>query len=54
MTYFVIMIRYTESTHYCILITERGMSMNWKDKWKDAWDEIGNMSLRELFVHTAI
>ena len=21
--------------------------MNWKDKWKDAWDEIGNMSLRD-------
>ena len=26
--------------------------MNWKDKWKDAWNEIGDMSLRELFTFT--
>ena len=33
-------------------MTERGMNMNWKSKWKDAWNEIGNMSLRELFTFT--
>ena len=26
--------------------------MNWKNKWKDGWNEIGNMSLRELFTFT--
>lgn len=26
--------------------------MNWKSKWKDAWNEIGDMSLRELFTFT--
>ena len=26
--------------------------MNWKDKWKDAWNELGDMSLRELFTFT--
>lgn len=54
MTYFVIPVRYTENTHYCIvfLMTERGMNINWKDKWKDAWNEIGNISLRELFTFT--
>ena len=28
------------------------MNMNWKDKWKDAWNELGDMSLRELFTFT--
>lgn len=28
------------------------MNMNWKNKWKDGWNEIGNMSLRELFTFT--
>lgn len=26
--------------------------MNWKNKWKDGWNEIVNMSLRELFTFT--
>ena len=26
--------------------------MNWKNKWKDGWNEIGDMSLRELFTFT--
>ena len=26
--------------------------MNWKNKWKDGWNEISNMSLRELFTFT--
>ena len=26
--------------------------MNWKDKWKEAWNELGDMSLRELFTFT--
>ncbi len=26
--------------------------MNWKDKWKDGWNELGDMSLRELFTFT--
>ncbi len=54
MTYFVISIRYTESTNCYIvfLMTERGMNMNWKDKWKDAWNEIGNTRLRDLFTFT--
>ena len=26
--------------------------MNWKNKWKDAWNELGDMSLRELFTFT--
>ena len=33
-------------------MTERGMNMNWKNKWKDGWNEISNMSLRELFTFT--
>ena len=28
------------------------MNMNWKDKWKEAWNELGDMSLRELFTFT--
>lgn len=28
------------------------MNMNWKNKWKDAWNELGDMSLRELFTFT--
>ena len=26
--------------------------MNWKNKWKAAWNELGDMSLRELFTFT--
>lgn len=26
--------------------------MNWKNKWKDAWNELGNMSLRDFFTFT--
>ena len=26
--------------------------MNWKNKWKEAWNEIGNISLRDLFTFT--
>lgn len=26
--------------------------MNWKNKWKDTWNELGDMSLRELFTFT--
>lgn len=26
--------------------------MNWKNKWKEAWNEVGDMSLRELFTFT--
>ena len=33
-------------------MTERGMNMNWKNKWKEAWNEIGNISLRDLFTFT--
>lgn len=33
-------------------MTERCMNMNWKNKWKEAWNEIGNISLRELFTFT--
>lgn len=28
------------------------MNMNWKNKWKDAWNELGNMSLRDFFTFT--
>ena len=28
------------------------MNMNWKNKWKAAWNELGDMSLRELFTFT--
>ena len=54
MTYFVIPIRYTESTNCYIgfLMTERGMNMSWKDKWKNAWNELGNISLRDFFTFT--
>ena len=54
MTYFVTPLRYTESTNYYIvfLMTERGMHMNWKNKWKETWNELGDMSLRELFTFT--
>ena len=33
-------------------MTERGMNMNWKNKWKAAWNELGDMSLRDLFTFT--
>jgi len=33
-------------------MTERGMNMNWKDKWKNAWNELGNMRLRDFFTFT--
>ena len=33
-------------------MTERGMNMNWKNKWKEAWNEIGSISLRDLFTFT--
>lgn len=26
--------------------------MNWKDKWKNAWNELGNMTLRDFFTFT--
>ena len=26
--------------------------MNWKNKWKEAWNEIGSISLRDLFTFT--
>gem|GEM_PF-1561696 len=26
--------------------------MNWKDKWKNAWNELGNMRLRDFFTFT--
>ena len=33
-------------------MTERGMNMNWKNKWKEAWNELGDISLRDLFTFT--
>ena len=33
-------------------MTERGMNMSWKDKWKNAWNELGNISLRDFFTFT--